>query len=281
MRQPPRSVLFLPASNPRAVEKARTLACDAVVLDLEDAVAPEAKVEAREAALRAVREGGFRAGVVAVRVNALDSPWGEADLASAAGSGANAVVIPKLASAEALRAWDGALCAAPEPLRLWAMIETAAGVMNLWDIAGAAGGRLQALVFGANDLSKELGRPLGRSRLGLHPALAWTVAAARAAGLAPIDGVFNDITDAEGFEAECREGREFGFDGKSLIHPSQVEAANRVFSPEAEDLAWARAVVAAFADPANAGKGVVRVEGRMAERLHLEQAERLLATAGG
>jgi citrate lyase subunit beta/citryl-CoA lyase len=273
--RPLRSVLFLPASNPRAIEKARTLDCDAVVLDLEDAVGPELKPEAREAAAAAVRAGGFRAGTVALRVNGLETPWGAADLAAALQAAPDAVVAPKVSSAEAVRAYEAALGAAPEALRLWVMIETAAGVLNLPQIA-AAGGRLQALLFGQNDLSKELGRQVGRSRTGLHPAMAWTVASARAAGVVPVDGVFNDVADLDSLAAECREGREFGFDGKCLIHPGQVETANRLFSPSAEETAWARAVVAAFDDPASAGAGVVRVEGRMAERLHLEQARRIL-----
>jgi citrate lyase subunit beta/citryl-CoA lyase len=273
--RPLRSVLFLPASNPRAIEKARTLDCDAVVLDLEDAVGPDAKDIARQAAVTAVREGGFRAGTVALRVNGLETPWGEADVAAAVEAGPDVVVAPKVGSAEGARAYETALAAAPEPLRLWVMIETAAGVLNLPTLA-AAGGRLEALLFGQNDLSKELGRQVGRSRTGLHPAMAWTVAAARAAGLTPLDGVFNDVADLQGLEAECREGREFGFDGKCLIHPGQVETANRVFAPSEEEAAWARAVVAAFDDPANAGKGVVRAQGKMAERLHLEQARRIL-----
>ena len=275
--KPLRSVLFLPASNPRAIEKARTLACDVVVLDLEDAVAPEAKDEARDAALAAVRQGGFGARTVVIRLNDLDSPWGEADVAAVVATAPDAVAVPKVGSADAVRGWEGALCAAPEGLRLWAMIETAAGVLNLREVVTASTGRLQALLFGPNDLSKDLGRQHGRDRTGLHPALAWTVAAARSAGLTPLDGVFNDLSDAAGFEAECREARSFGFDGKCLIHPSQVEAANRLFSPTSEEAAWARAVIAAFDDPANAGKGVLRVDGRMAERLHVEQAKRIIA----
>jgi citrate lyase subunit beta / citryl-CoA lyase len=277
--KPLRSVLFLPASNPRAIEKARALACDAVVLDLEDAVGPDEKDEARRAAVAAVRDGGFSAATVAVRTNDLAGPWGEADLRALVEIAPAAVVAPKVSSAEVVRAYEGALCAAPEPVRLWAMIETTAALLNLREIAGA-GGRLQALIFGGNDMSKDLRRAVSADRTALHPGLAWTVAAARANGLTPIDAVFNATEHAAGFEAECREGRDFGFDGKSLIHPSQIEACNRVFSPSEAEIAWARAVVDAFADPANAGKGVLRVGGAMAERLHLEQAERVLALAG-
>ena len=231
--------------------------------------------------MAALREGGFRAQTVAVRANDLDGPWGEADLRALVKAAPDAVVVPKVGSAERLRAYDGALCAAPDRVRLWAMIETAAGVLNLREVVTVGETRLQALLFGPNDLSKDLRRAVSRDRTALHPALAWTVTAARAAGLAPIDGVFNAIEDTAGFEAECREGRNFGFDGKSLIHPSQIETCNRVFSPSEAEVAWARAVVAAFADPANAGKGVVRAGGQMAERLHLEQARRLLALAQG
>jgi len=278
MTRPLRSVLFLPASNPRAIEKARGLACDAVVLDLEDAVGPDDKDAGRAAAVEAVRAGGFRAPTVAVRVNEIGSPWAEGDLAAVVEAAPGAVVAPKVGSGEGLRAYEGALCAAPEEVRLWAMIEISAALLNLREIA-SAGGRLQALVFGGNDMSKDLRRQVSANRAALHPAMAWTVAAARAHGLSPIDGVFNAIEDATGLEAECREGRDFGFDGKSLIHPSQIDVCNRVFTPSGAELAWARAVVAAFADPANAGKGVVRAGGQMAERLHLEQAQRMLAMA--
>jgi citrate lyase subunit beta/citryl-CoA lyase len=202
-----------------------------------------------------------------------------AALAAVCDAGPDAVVAPKVGSAQVLRAYDGALCAAPERVRLWAMIETSSALLNLREIAGA-GGRLQALLFGGNDMSKDLRRAVSANRTALHPGMAWTVAAARANGLIPVDAVFNVIEDPSGLEAECREGRDFGFDGKSLIHPSQIETCNRVFSPSDAEIAWARAVVSAFADPANAGKGVVRAGGQMAERLHLEQAERVLALAG-
>ena len=273
-----RSVLFLPASNPRAVEKARGLVCDAVVLDLEDAVGPDDKEEGRAAAVAALRAGGFLARTVAVRVNDLASPWGEADLRAVVEAAPDAVVAPKVGSGDRLRAYDGAICAAPERVRLWAMVETSAALLNLKEIV-AVGGRLQALLFGGNDMSKDLRRAISRNRTALHPGLAWTVAAARSAGLAPIDAVYNSIDDAEGFEAECREGRDFGFDGKSLIHPSQIEVCNRVFSPSDTEVAWAREVIAAFEAPEHAGRGVVRVRGQMAERLHLEQARAVVALA--
>jgi len=271
---PLRSVLFLPASSARAVEKARTLDCDAVILDLEDAVAPDAKVEAREAMVEALSAGGFRAPVVAVRVNGLDTPWAADDLAAAARAGASVVVAPKVADAANLKACREAL---PREARLWANIETCEGVLNVRYIANAAGeAGCDAFVFGQNDLSKDMGLRPGRDRRALHAAMSLTVMAARSRGLAAIDGVFNDFGDVAGFEDECVEGRAFGFHGKALIHPAQIEIAERAYGPSAADLDWARAVVAAFEDPANADKGAVRVGAVMAERLHLEQARRML-----
>lgn len=272
-----RSVLFVPASNARAIEKARTLACDAVILDLEDAVGPDDKADARELMASVIPAAGFAAPLVAVRVNGADTAWADADLQAAAKAGPDAVLIPKVASADDLRTARTAL---PASTRLWANIETCLGVLEARDIAATAGEvGLDVLVFGQNDLSRDLGRRPSRDRRLLHTAMGLTVLAGRAAGLGLVDGVFNDFTDLEAFEAECREGRAFGFDGKAVIHPAQIEAANRIFSPGEDDLAWARAVVAAFADPANAGKGAVRASGGMAERLHLDQARRMLASS--
>ncbi len=265
-----RSVLYLPASNPRAVEKARGVDADVVILDLEDAVAPEMKVEARAAAVQALAEGGFR-GVVGVRVNGLDTPWGAADLKAL--TAARLIVAPKVESAEAVRALSAAL---PEACALWAMIETPAAVLRLDAIAGA-GGALDALMFGTNDLSAALGCGASSDREPLKPWLAATVAAARAHGLMVLDGVFNNIDDTAGLTAECAQGRLYGFDGKSLIHPTQIAAANAAFAPSAAEVARAEAIVAAFAAPEVAGLGVIRVDGRMTERLHLAAAERLLA----
>ena len=271
-----RSVLFLPASNPRAVAKARELACDVVVLDLEDAVAPEAKEEAREAAVAAIAEG-FGHREVVLRVNGPSTPWGEADLLAAVRAAPHAVLAPKVDTADEVRLLNGALCAAPERVRLWAMIETPRAVLNVGEIAAeAASTRLAALVVGLNDLGAATrARPTpGREAFGY--ALAAAVTAARAYGLLAIDGVHNAPEDEVGFEAVCQQGRDFGFDGKSLIHPRQIGAANRAFSPSQEEFAWAEAVAAAFADPANSGRGAVRVEGKMAEALHLEEARRIL-----
>ncbi len=272
--RPARSVLFLPASNPRAIEKARALPCDVAILDLEDAVAPEAKSDARAAAVEAVRAGGF-APRIGVRINGLDTPWGEADLAALAASGVQLIVAPKVDDAAAVRGLAGRV---PAGAALWAMIETPGALLDLPAIArAAAAAPLEALMLGVNDLAVGLGTGAAPDREPLKPWLAATVAAARAHGLMAIDGVYNDFADAPGFAAESAQARLYGFDGKSLIHPSQIEPANAAFSPSAEDATRARAVVAAFAAPGAAGKGAIRVEGRMVERLHLAAAERLLA----
>ena len=268
-----RSVLYLPASNARAIEKARTLSCDVAILDLEDAVAPEAKVEARAAAVEAVRTGGFGPGL-GVRVNGLDTPWGADDLAALAGVGAALIVAPKVESAAAVRDLSARL---PAAAALWAMIETPAAVLRLEAIAGA-GGALTGLMLGVNDLAAGLMTGPSPDREPLKVWMAATVAAARAYGLIALDGVFNRIDDADGFAAECAQGRLYGFDGKSLIHPSQIEGAHAAFSPSEDEVRRARAIVAAFAAPEAEGRGAIRVDGAMVERLHLAAAERLLAT---
>jgi len=269
----------MPASNPRALEKARGLACDVVILDLEDSVAPEAKPAARAAAVEAVRAGGFGPRELVIRCNGLDTPWGADDLAAAASAAPDAVLVPKAGGPGDIAAYDAALAAAPGGVALWAMIETAAAAIDLPAIAAARrGGRLACWVMGLNDLSKELRCRQTPDRGPMLSILTTAVAAARAYDLGILDSVFNAIDDAEGFEAACRQGVDFGFDGKTLIHPSQIAPANRAFSPSADDVAWAGAVIAAFAAPENAGRGAIRVEGRMAERLHLAQAERLMET---
>ena len=265
-----RSVLFVPAINARAVEKARTLDCDAVVLDLEDAVGPEDKDAAREAARGALAQD-FAGKTVAVRVNGLDTPWGEADL-EAVGK-ADTVVLPKVADAATLAAARAALGSRP----VWAMIETCRGVLNAAGIAAAEG--VEALILGQNDLAAEMRCRPGADRGPLWSAMGAIVTAARAHGRVALDGVYNAFQDAEGFEAECRQGRAFGFDGKTLIHPKQIDICNRVFSPSEAEVAWSKAVIEAFQLPENQGRGAIRVEGRMAELLHLGQAERLVAVA--
>jgi len=278
--RPRRSALYMPASNPRAVEKARTLACDVVILDLEDAVAPEMKPDARAAAVAAVRAGGFGRREVVIRVNGLSTPWGADDLAAAARAGPDAVLVPKIGGAADVAFYDAALAAAPAKTQLWAMIETCPAVFELLPIAAAsARTRLSAFVMGINDLAKEMRARQTPDRAAFVPFMAMAVAAARACGLVALDGVHNEIDDLALLEATCRQAAELGFDGRSLIHPSHLDICNRAFAPPADEVAWAGAVVEAFADPANEGRGALRVGGRLAERLHLGEAERLLALA--
>ena len=267
-----RSVLYLPASNPRAIEKARGLDCDAVILDLEDAVAPDAKAEARQAAVAALKAGGFRPRV-GVRINGLDTPWGADDLAALSGLKPAFVVAPKIESPETVREVAARL---PAGVALWIMVETPLSVLRLDAIAGA-GAPLAALMLGINDFGEQMNLVLGPDREPLKPWLAAVVAAARGHGLLAIDGVVNATDDSDRLAAECRQGRTFGFDGKSLIHPNQIAAANAAFSPSPEEVARAEEVVAAFAAADAEGKGAIRVGYRMVERLHLDAAYRLLA----
>lgn len=278
--RPRRSALYLPASNARAIEKARGLPADIIILDLEDAVAPGAKEEARIAAVAAVRAGGFGTREVAIRANGLDTPWGADDLAAIAGSGVDAVLVPKVSSAEDIARYEATLSPAPGSMQLWAMIETCACIPQLYAIAAmSAETRLSLFVMGTNDLAKEMRARLTPERTPFLPFLSMAVAAARAHGVAILDGVCNEFRDLAVFRAEAEQGLLFGFDGKSLIHPAQVESCNEVFSPGEEEILWARAVIDAFALPENTGKGAIRVEGKMAELLHLEQAQRLVAVA--
>ena len=273
--RPRRSALYLPASNARAIDKVRTLPCDVVILDLEDAVAPDAKPEARRQATAALAAGGFGAREVVVRVNGLDTPWGADDLAAV--GHAAAVLVPKVDSPADLMRYAATL---PPATRLWAMIETPAALLALAALGQAAkASRTDVWVIGSNDLAKDLRLRVGPGREALLPHLAMAVAAARAWGLEILDGVFNDIADTEGLARQCVQGRDFGFDGKTLIHPDQIAAANLAFSPEPAATRWARRVAAAFELTENAGKGVIRLEGRMVERLHLDEARRLIALA--
>ena len=277
MVAPPRSALFLPAGNPRAVARARECAADAVLLDLEDAVAPAAKVEAREAALRALAEGGWGGRPVVVRVNGLDTPWGEDDVAALSRTAAHALLLPKVDGPAGLARHEALLAGAPPAPRLWAMVETAAAVLALPAIA-AAGGRLQAFVLGFNDLALALGiddPPTDRAPFA--PVMSAAVLAARAHGLWAIDAPCNDVRALDRVAAEARQAAGFGFDGKALIHPDQIAPCHAAFAPSAERVAWAAAVAAAFKEP---DRGAIQVDGRMVERLHLAQARRILARAG-
>lgn len=271
-----RSVLYLPASNQRALEKARSIPCDALILDLEDAVAPEAKPAAREAACAAASGGEYGAREIAIRVNGAGTEWHDDDLAAVCAAGPDAIVVPKVNSADAVRALVDAMSAhgAPDHTRLWAMVETPTAMLHCEEIAGASD-RLAVLVMGTNDLAKELYAAHVPGRHPLLPGLGLALLAARATGKVILDGVFNDVRDAEGFEAECRQGREMGFDGKTLIHPGQVDAANAAFSPSEVDVEDARGLVQAWED--GRGAGVVTYQGRMVEGLHVESARRTLA----
>lgn len=278
-----RSVLFLPASNDRAMAKARILEPDAVILDLEDAVAPNAKTHARSSAREAIGAKGFGAKTVAVRINELGSPEAAADVEAITPAQPDAIVIPKVEDAEAIEqlcaALDGA--DAPRGLALWAMIETPRGVLNLPDIVNrGARRRLDALVFGANDYGAATGVVSSADRMEVAGILTQIVAAGRAHGLTVIDSVYNDHGDVEGFSREAAQARRFGFDGKALIHPSQIDPCHAAFAPTPEEIAHARKVVAAFADPSATYAGALSVDGQMVERLHLEAAKRTLAKAG-
>ncbi|WP_088309178.1 HpcH/HpaI aldolase/citrate lyase family protein [Novosphingobium sp. B 225] len=278
--RPRRSALYLPASNAKALAKARGLGADVVILDLEDAVAPEHKLEARQMAVAAVREGGFGRRELVVRANALSTPWGADDLAVLAEAGPDAVLVPKFDGPADVRAYDAALAKAPAKTRLWVMIETCAVLPCLHQVAAcAADSRLAGFVLGTNDLAKEMRAQLRPGRVPFQPVLTMAVAAARAHGLAVLDGVCNEFRDAAVFTAEAEQGLLFGFDGKTLIHPDQIDPCNAVFSPSAAELDWAGKVVAAFDLPENVGKGVIKLDGKMVELLHLEQARRLLDIA--
>jgi citrate lyase subunit beta/citryl-CoA lyase len=282
--RPRRSVLYMPGTNARALDKARSLPADGIIIDLEDAVAPEAKDAAREQVRAAVRQGGFGRREVVIRVNGPDTPWGEDDIAAAAQAGADAILVPKVSEAETLTALGHRLrrIGAPDRLRVWAMVETPLAILNCGALAAVARdgiARLDCLVMGTNDIAKETRARQVPGRWPMLPYLALAVAAARAHGLDILDGVYNALGDEAGFRAECEQGRDLGFDGKTLIHPSQLAVANEVFAPTEAELAEARAVIAAFERPENAGKGVIALEGRMVERMHADMARRSVALA--
>jgi citrate lyase subunit beta/citryl-CoA lyase len=268
----------VPGSSARALAKARSLPADGLILDLEDAVAPSAKEEARARATAELAKGGFGHRELVLRVNGAGTPWAAGDLAAAARSGAHAVLLPKVESAEAVRQAERALAerGAPEDQALWAMVETPRGVLRAEEIA-AASSRLTCLVMGTSDLVKDLRARHTSGRLEVATSLGLTLLAARAHGLATLDGVHLDLSDDAGFEAACRQGRDLGFDGKTLVHPGTIEAANRIFSPSEEELAEARRIVAAHTGAEAAGKGVAVVDGWLVESLHVENARRLLA----
>jgi citrate lyase subunit beta/citryl-CoA lyase len=274
----------MPGSNARAIEKARTLPVDAVVLDLEDSVAPEAKRDAREQVKSAIAAGGFGSREVVVRINGLDTEWWLADVDMVHNVRPDAILVPKVASPATLENLADRLMdiGADHKIKVWAMIETPTAILNVRDIAAVAHDietRLSCLVIGTNDLAKEMRARIVPGRAPVLPLLVVAIAAARAHGLDVLDGPFNDLGNAEGFAAECAQARDLGFDGKTLIHPNQIAPCNAAFTPSAEEIAQARAIIAAFNLPENQGKGVIALDGRMVERLHMDMARRSVAIA--
>lgn len=280
--RPRRSVLYMPGSNARAMEKARDIAADALILDLEDAVAPDAKEEARAQVVAAVVAGGYGKREICIRVNGLDTPWGLDDIKATVAAKPDAILVPKINSAADVKRADKALsdAGAPASLQLWCMIETPLAILNIQAIAAEASStRMTLWVMGTNDIAKELRAAHTADRVPMLTSLGLSIIAARAYGLAALDGVYNDIKNEEGFAAICEQGRDMGFDGKTLIHPSQVGPCNTIFSPDPETVEFARKTIEAFTLPENKGKGVLKVEGRMVEILHAEIAKRTVAVA--
>ena len=278
--RPRRSVLYMPGANARALEKAQTLAADSLILDLEDAVAPDAKSEARDRVVDAVTSGAYGSRELTIRVNGLDTSWHADDLAAAAAAGPAAVVVPKVNSPADVAAIEAGLKAggAPDHTKIWAMVETPQAMLDCANIA-AASERLTVLVMGTNDLAKELHAEHVPGRQPLLTGLGLCLLAARATGKVILDGVYNDVRDPEGFAAECLQGAQMGFDGKTLIHPGQLEAANAAFAPDDDEIATAREIIEAFETAKREGRGVATVNGRMIENLHVENAQRVLAMA--
>ncbi|UVF19874.1 CoA ester lyase [Microvirga terrae] len=282
--RPRRSALYMPGSNLRALEKAKTLAADGVIFDLEDAVAPDLKTQAREQVCAAVQAGGYGRRELVIRINALDTPWGEADLAAAVAAAPDAILVPKVSTAETLAAVGLRLrkLGAAERTRVWAMIETPLAILRAESIASAARDvdtRLDCIVMGTNDLAKDTRARLLPGRAAMLPWLMTALAAARAHGIDILDGVYNGLSDPEGFRTECEQSRDGGFDGKTLIHPDQIATANDIFAPSRDEVETAKTIVEAFDEPENAGKGAISLNGRMVERLHAEMAKRTLALA--
>jgi citrate lyase subunit beta/citryl-CoA lyase len=282
--RPRRSVLYMPGSNARALEKAKSLAADALILDLEDAVAPEAKAVAREQVAAAVKAGGYGKREVVIRINGQGTPWDRDDLLAAAAAGPDAVLIPKVTHpGDIMRAAkDLREAGAPDHTKLWAMMESPPAILNADSILRTAAdpaSRLAVIVMGTNDLAKETRARLTPGRAAMLSWLSICVAAARAYDVEILDGVYNDFADEAGFRSECEQGRDFGMDGKTLIHPNQIPVCNSVFAPPDDEIAWAHKILAAFAQPENAAKGVVQIEGRMVERLHADMALRTVKIA--
>jgi citrate lyase subunit beta/citryl-CoA lyase len=284
MTRPRRSHLFMPGSNPRALEKARNLPADGLILDLEDSVAPDAKATARDQIAEAVAAKGFGRREILIRTNGLDTPWWVDDVAMAAKASPDGILVPKVSSREDLDNIGRRLAelgAAPS-LKVWAMIETARAVLHAEELAAASrdsNTRLAGFVFGPNDISRETRIRMLPGRAAMIPMITHCILATRAHGLEILDGPYSDINNGEGFASECAQGRDLGFDGKTLIHPSQIEACNAIFTPPADDVARARKIIAAFDLPENASRGAIRLDGQMVERLHADMAQRTIAIA--
>ncbi len=278
--RPRRSVLYMPGSNARALEKGLTLAADGLILDLEDAVAPDAKEMARQQIGAALKAGGYGKRELIVRVNGLDSPWGHDDIVAASSFGADAILLPKVESAGAVHQAEALMEAsgAPEGLAVWCMMETPLGMLHAEEIAEASP-RIGALVMGTSDLAKELYAAHTRERLPMITSLGLCMLAARAAGIAILDAVHLDLGDDEGFAYSCRQGKELGFDGKTLIHPKTIDVANRTFGPSEEEVEWSRTIITAHAEAEKEGKGIVVVDGKLIENLHVLNAKRLVVMA--
>jgi len=284
MTRPRRSLLFMPGSNARALEKARNLAADCLILDLEDSVAPEAKAKAREQIAQAVQAKGFGKREVLIRTNGLDAPWWSEDVAMAGAVTPDGILVPKISSVEDLNKIGARLSAvgAPASIKVWAMVETARAVLDADQLAASSRDpktRLAGFVFGPNDLARETRIRMLPGRATMIPIITHCVLAAHAHGLEMLDGPYSDIANLDGFAAECAQGRDLGFDGKTLIHPSHIEACNAIFTPPREEVAEARKIIAAFALPENASRGAIQLDGRMVERLHAEMARRTIAIA--
>jgi citrate lyase subunit beta/citryl-CoA lyase len=280
--RPRRSALYMPASNARALEKARTLAADMLIFDLEDAVAPEAKVTARGQAATAAKSGGYGGREVVIRINALDTAWGPDDATAAIAAAPDGILVPKIGTPEDVNRAASLLSGAGERTSLWLMMETPLAILHAREIAALARNpacRLAGLVMGTNDLAKETRAELDAERTAALYWLSATITAARAFGLDVLDGVYNNFRDPDGFRRECEAGRRLGMDGKTLIHPDQLAIANEVFAPSAAEVAWARKVIAAFEQPENKGKGAITLDGRMVELLHADSARRTVAIA--
>ncbi len=282
--RPRRSVLYMPGSNARVLEKAKTLAADAIIMDLEDAVAPDAKDQARDLVCAALKTGGYGTRELIIRINALSTPWGERDLSAAIAAGPDAILVPKVDAASEIDTLSQIMTrqgAAPD-MKLWVMMETPPAILNAGAIAAAAqhsGSRLSCFIMGTNDLIKDTRAIMTPDRLAALHWLSTCQIAARAYGIDIIDGVYNDFKDEDGFRAQCEQGRTLGMDGKTLIHPGQITSCNEIFSPAAEEVGLARRIIDAFDDPANAGAGVLTVDGRMVELLHADMARCTVAIA--